>query len=47
VGVKILSPEEAVAFVHEKIRDRDSFNEQVVQQYGGRLLPFKNFQARA
>ncbi len=37
VGVKILSPDEAVDFVREKIRDRDSFNERIIQEYGGTL----------
>jgi hypothetical protein len=35
--LKILSAEEAVEFVQEKIRERDDFNRQLVQEFGGTL----------
>jgi hypothetical protein len=35
--VRIVSPDEAVAFVQEKIRERDEFNARVVHEYGGEL----------
>jgi len=35
--VRVLSPEEAVAFVREKIWERDAFNAQVAKQFGGQL----------
>lgn len=35
--VKILSPEEAVSFVQDKIRERDTFNAQFVKDYCGEL----------
>lgn len=35
--VKILSPDEAVAFVREKITERDEFNVQVAKEFGGEL----------
>jgi hypothetical protein len=36
-GVRILSADEAVDFVRSKIRERDEFNRQVVQEFGGTL----------
>jgi hypothetical protein len=36
-GVRILTPDEAVAFVRAKIRERDDFNRQIVQEFGGQL----------
>ena len=36
-GMRILTADEAVAFVREKIRERDDFNRQVVREFGGRL----------
>jgi len=38
--VKILSPEEAVSFIQDKIRERDEFNAQIVEEYGGELPPW-------
>ena len=35
--VRILSPDEAVAFVREKIRERDEFNGKVAKQFGYEL----------
>ena len=35
--VRILSPDEAVAFVRDKIRERDEFNTQFVKEFGGQL----------
>lgn len=35
--VRILSPEEAVEFVRQKIRERDEFNRQFVKEFGGEL----------
>ena len=35
--VRILTPDEAVAFVRDKIRERDDFNRQVVRELGGQL----------
>jgi hypothetical protein len=37
-SLKILSAEEAVEFVQAKIRERDDFNRQLVQEFGG-VLP--------
>jgi hypothetical protein len=36
-GVRILTADEAVALVRVKIRERDDFNRQVVQEFGGQL----------
>jgi len=36
-GVRILTADEAIAFVREKIRERDEFNRQVVREFGGEL----------
>lgn len=33
----ILSPSEAVAFVRQKIQERDQFNERLVKEFGGEL----------
>lgn len=38
--VQIFSPDEAVAFVRDKIRERDEFNQRVVKEYGGELPPW-------
>jgi hypothetical protein len=38
--VQILSPDEAVAFVQDKITERDEFNAQVVKEFGGELPPW-------
>lgn len=38
--VQILSPDEAVAFVREKITERDEFNAQVAKEFGGELPPW-------
>ncbi|MCX5888672.1 MAG: hypothetical protein NTY36_04385 [Deltaproteobacteria bacterium] len=38
--VRILSPDEAVAFVREKIRERDEFNKQIAEQFGYELPPW-------
>ncbi|WP_457282685.1 hypothetical protein [Polaromonas sp. P5_D5] len=38
--VQIMSPEEAVAFVRSKIRERDEFNERSVKEFGGELPPW-------
>lgn len=35
--VRIMSPDESVAFVQEKIRERDEFNARVVRECGGEL----------
>lgn len=35
--VQILSPEEAVGFVRQKIRERDEFNIRLVKEFGGEL----------
>jgi hypothetical protein len=35
--VRILSPDECVAFVKGKIRDRDDFNARVAREFGGEL----------
>lgn len=35
--LKILSPDEAVSFVHSKIQERDSFNSRVASKFGGEL----------
>jgi hypothetical protein len=36
-GIRILTSDEAVAFVREKIQERDDFNRQVVREFGGEL----------
>jgi hypothetical protein len=36
-ALKILSADEAVAFAQAKIRERDDFNRQLVQEFGGAL----------
>jgi hypothetical protein len=36
-GVRIVSPEEAVSLVREKLRERDAFNERVAREYGDEL----------
>ena len=38
--VQILSPNEAVDFVCQKIRERDEFNVQFVKEFGGELPPW-------
>lgn len=38
--VKIMSPDEAIAFVRSKIRVRDEFNERVSKEIGGELPPW-------
>lgn len=38
--VQILSPDEAVAFVRQKIRERDEFNNRFVKEFGGELPPW-------
>jgi hypothetical protein len=38
IALNILSADEAVEFVQEKIRERDGFNRQLVQEFGG-VLP--------
>lgn len=38
--VQILSPDEAVEFVRQKIGERDDFNVQFVQEFGGELPPW-------
>jgi hypothetical protein len=35
--IRILTADEAVAFVRAKIRERDEFNRQVVREFGGQL----------
>jgi len=35
--VQILSPDEAVGFVGNKIRERDEFNQRVAEEFGGEL----------
>jgi len=37
---QILSPDEAVAFVREKIRERDEFNVQFAKEFDGELPPW-------
>lgn len=37
---QILSPNEAVEFVRQKIRERDAFNIQFVKEFGGELPPW-------
>lgn len=36
-AIRILTPDEVVAFVQEKIGERDEFNRQVVREFGGEL----------
>jgi hypothetical protein len=36
-GVQIMSPQEAVAFVRQKIQERDDFNRRLADEYGGDL----------
>lgn len=38
--VQILSPDEAVDFVRQKIRERDEFNVRFVKEFGGELPPW-------
>jgi hypothetical protein len=38
--VQILSPDEAVDFVRQKIRERDEFNIRFVKEFGGELPPW-------
>lgn len=38
--VQVLSPDEAVDFVRKKIRERDDFNVQFANEYGGQLPPW-------
>lgn len=38
--VQIRSPDEAISFVRQKIRERDEFNTQFVNEYGGELPPW-------
>jgi hypothetical protein len=38
--VQIMSPDEAVAFVRSKIRERDEFNVRVLREIGGELPPW-------
>lgn len=38
--VKILSPDEAVDFVRQKIQERDEFNVRFVKEFGGELPPW-------
>lgn len=38
--VQILSPDEAVVYVRQKIKERDGFNIQFVQNFGGTLPPW-------
>lgn len=38
--VQILSPDEAVSFVRQKIRERDEFNIKLKAEFGGRLPPW-------
>ncbi len=38
--VKILSPDEAVDFVRQKIQERDEFNVWFVKEFGGELPPW-------
>lgn len=38
--VKILSPEEAVDFIRQKIKERDGFNAKFVEEFGGNLPPW-------
>lgn len=38
--VKILSPEEAVDFIKQKIKERDDLNAQYVEEFGGTLPPW-------
>jgi len=45
--VQVMSPEEAVAFVQSKIRERDEFNLQVLHEFGGELPPWTGRDADA
>jgi predicted nucleic acid-binding protein len=36
-AIRILTPDEAVAFVEDKIRERDDFTRESVRQFGGKL----------
>jgi hypothetical protein len=36
-SIRILTADEAVDFVRTKIRERDDFNRQVIQEFGGQL----------
>lgn len=38
--IQILSPDEAVKFVRNKIRERDEFNAHAVKEFGGELPPW-------
>ena len=38
--VRIMSPDEAVAFIRAKICERDEFNERMVKELGGELPPW-------
>lgn len=38
--VRVMSPDEAVDFVRDEIRDRDKFNERVLKEFGGELPPW-------
>ena len=38
--VQVLSPDEAVAFIEAKLRERDEFNKRVVQEFGDELPPW-------
>lgn len=38
--LQVLSPDEAVDFVRQKIRERDEFNERFVKEFGGKLPPW-------
>lgn len=38
--VQILSPDEAVTYVREKISERDEFNRRVLREFGGELPPW-------
>lgn len=38
--VQVLSPDEAVSFVRQKIRERDEFNVRLVKEFSGELPPW-------